>query len=337
MAAQSTLRWQQAEVVETTDAADGVRRIVLAPERPRPAAPGSHLDVEVSHEGRTLRRSYSIVRSEDEGRRWTISVQLATSSRGGSRAMHALAEGARVRVSDPLQNFPLGVGASRYLLVAGGIGVTALAAMATALRRRGADYTLVLVGRSRSVMAYLDDLTAEHGDRLQLHVDDEGTGLDVGALVGEVAGSELGTDTELYMCGPIRLMDAVRREWAGHRLPMPNLRFETFGNSGAWAPEKFSVSIPSLGREVVVDEDASMLEALEAAGVEVMWDCRKGECGLCTVRVLACDGRIDHRDVFLSDEQKRRDTSLCSCVSRVAAGDQQASSAGCRTVVIDAP
>jgi ferredoxin len=139
------------------------------------------------------------------------------------------------------------------------------------------------------------------------------------------------------MCGPIRLMDAVRREWAGHGLPMPNLRFETFGNSGAWAPEKFRVSIPSLDREVVVDEDASMLEALEAAGVDVMWDCRKGECGLCTVRVLECDGRIDHRDVFLSDEQKQRDTSLCSCVSRVAAGDQQTASDGCRTLVIDAP
>ena len=152
-----------------------------------------------------------------------------------------------------------------------------------------------------------------------------------------MASSERATDTELYMCGPIRLMDAVRREWVGHGLPVPNLRFETFGNSGAWAPERFRVSIPSLGREVVVDEDASMLEALEDAGVEVMWDCRKGECGLCTVRVLGCDGQIDHRDVFLSDEQKKGDTSLCSCVSRVATGDQQAASAGSRTLVIDAP
>ena len=181
MAAQSTLRWQQADVVETSDVADGVRRIVIAPEHPRPAAPGSHVDVEVSHQGRTIRRSYSVVRSEDEGRRWTISVQLAPASRGGSRAMHALVEGAQLRVSDPLQNFPLGVGASRYVLVAGGIGITALVAMATALRRRGVDYTLVLVGRSRTVMAYLDDLAAEHGDRVRVHVDDEGTGLDVSA------------------------------------------------------------------------------------------------------------------------------------------------------------
>jgi ferredoxin-NADP reductase len=337
MAAQSTLRWQQAEVVESTDVADDVRRIVIRPENPRPAAPGSHLDVELSHAGRTIRRSYSVVRSEHEGRHWTISVQLAPASRGGSRAMHALEKGARLRVSDPLQNFPLGVGASRYVLVAGGIGVTALVAMATALRRRGADYSLVLVGRSRTVMAYLDDLVAEHGDRVHVHVDDEGTGLEVGELVGEIARSDVAGDTELYMCGPIRLMDALRREWAAQGLPGPNLRFETFGNSGAWAPEEFRVSIPALERTVSVGEDVSLLDALEDAGVEVMWDCRKGECGLCTVRVLSCDGEIDHRDVFLSDEQKGADTSLCACVSRVAAGDGTPTPARTRTLTIDLP
>lgn len=337
MAANSTLRWQEAEVVEATDIADGVRRIVLRPDRPRPAAPGAHVDVEVSHEGRTLRRSYSVVRSESAGTRWTISVQLAPASRGGSRTMHRLESGDRLRVSDPLQNFPLGVGAARYVLVAGGIGVTALVAMATALRLRGADYSFVLVGRSREVMAYVDDLAAEHGDRLEVHVDDERTGLDVGMLVDAVSRCNQSTNTELYLCGPIRLMDAVRRAWAERTLPGPNLRFETFGNSGAWAPEPFRVSVPALGLEVMVGEDESMLDALESAGAEVMWDCRKGECGLCVVRVQDCDGRIDHRDVFLSDAQKEQDRSICTCVSRVATGDAAGVSEGSRTLAIGLP
>ncbi|MEO7351054.1 MAG: PDR/VanB family oxidoreductase [Marmoricola sp.] len=337
MAAQSKLRWQPAEVLETSDVADGVRRIVIRPRKAQPAAPGSHLDVEVTQAGRTIRRSYSVVRSEDEGRRQTISVQLAPTSRGGSRAMHALREGDSLRVSYPLLNFPLGVGAARYVLVAGGIGITALVAMASALRRRGADYAVVLVGRSRGVMAYLDDLVEEHGDRLEVHVDDEGTPLDVRALVGEVSRSDHAATTELYMCGPIRLMDALRREWTRHELPGPNLRFETFGNSGAWAPEPFRVRIPALDREVTVGEEVSMLDALENAGVEVMWDCRKGECGLCVVRVLGCDGQIDHRDVFLSDEQKEQDGSLCACVSRVATGDRTLAQAGLRTLTIDVP
>ena len=201
--------------------------------------------------------------------------------------MHALAEGARLRVSDPLQNFPLGVGAARYVLVAGGIGVTALVAMATALRRRGADYSLVLVGRSRSVMAYLDDLTAEHGDRVRLHVDDEGTGLDVGGLVDDVASSDA--------CGRHRAVHVWPDPADGRRPPRVGrpraARRPTCASrpSATAAPGlRSSSASPSraLDREVVVGEDVSMLDALEDAGVEVMWDCRKGECGLCTVRVL---------------------------------------------------
>ena len=251
--------------------------------------------------------------------------------------MHALRAGDSLRVSYPLQNFPLGVGAARYVLVAGGIGITALVAMAAALRRRGDDYSLVLVGRSRQVLPYVDELTTDHGDRLALHVDDEGTGLDVGSLVEQVATSDQAAETELYVCGPIRLMDAVRREWSARGLPGPNLRFETFGNSGAWAPEAFRVRIPALEREVTVGADVSMLDALEDAGVEVMWDCRKGECGLCAVRVLDCDGHVDHRDVFLSDEQKASTTALCACVSRVASGDAPQERSGSRTLTIDLP
>jgi ferredoxin-NADP reductase len=305
MAAQSTLSWQTGEIVEAADAAEGIRRLVIRPDRPVVAPPGSHVDVEVNG----LRRSYSVVRSGDA--QWTLSVHLAAASRGGSQAMHALHIGDRLRISDPLQNFPLGVGATRYVLLAGGIGITALLAMGATLKRRGEDYSFVYVGRSRRAMAWLRELEQEHGERLRVHVDDEGSGLDVGALLSDVH-----AETELYMCGPIRLMDAVRREWAQRGLPPASLRFETFGNSGAWAAEEFTVSIPSDGRTITVPKNLSMLEALEQAGVEVMWDCRKGECGLCTVRVHEYAGRIDHRDVFLGEGQKT--SRVCLCVSRVA-------------------
>ena len=126
--------------------------------------------------------------------------------------------------------------------------------------------------------------------------------------------------TELYMCGPIRLMDAVRRSWIERGLRMPNLRFETFGNSGWHDPQEFTVSIPRLGLEAVVRRDETMLEALEAAGADMMYDCRKGECGLCEVRVLDLAGELDHRDVFYSERQKDATGKMCCCVSRAVAG-----------------
>ncbi|WP_222936510.1 PDR/VanB family oxidoreductase [Streptomonospora sp. PA3] len=317
---QTQTRWQRARVAEVGDAARGIRRIVVEPEHPQHAAPGTHIDVETGTGTGTPRvRSYSVVRSEDRGRRLTLSVQLSPASRGGSAAMHRLRAGDELAVTGPLQNFPLAVGADRYVLVAGGIGVTALVAMAAALRRRGADYELVLAGRSRAVMAYLDELVAEHGDRVRVHVDDEGTPLAVDDLVAGIARAPAAAATELYMCGPIGLMDAVSRSWAAHGLPATNLRFETFGSSGRHPAEEFRVHLPRLNREITVAADTTILDALEAAGVDTLSDCRKGECGLCLAKVVDSRGTIDHRDVFLSESQKERSTSLCLCVSRAVA------------------
>src|SRR5436305_918633 len=151
-----------------------------------------------------------------------------------------------------------------------------------------------------------------HGDRLELRVDDEGTRLDVAELVDSCA-----PGTEMYVCGPIPMLDALRRAWAASGRPRSGLRFETFGSSSRFAPEPFRVRIPRIGLETTVPHDVSMLEALECAGADVMFDCRRGECGLCDVKVLDVHGAIDHRDVFFSEAQHQRRDRLCTCVSRV--------------------
>jgi len=211
----------------------------------------------------------------------------------------------------------MGVGAPRYVLLAGGIGITALVEMGRVLHSLRADYTFVYVGRGRDRMAYPDELAGLHGDRLVVHVDDEGDPLDVSGLVASLAADPAGCATELYMCGPIRLMDAVRRAWEGAGLPPANLRYETFGNSGWFQPQDFVVRIPRLGIETSVGANETMLEALARAGADLMYDFRKGECGLCLVDIDHVDGTVDHRDVFLSTGQKATDRTLCACVSRV--------------------
>ncbi|MCM3687623.1 PDR/VanB family oxidoreductase [Kocuria rosea] len=325
--------WQNAVVDSVEEVAAGIRRIVLRPELPRPAKPGEHVDVRVLIHGEQAVRSYSVVDATDDGGRLAISVFRTPASRGGSVFMHGLVPGQVLEITQPLQNFPLRVGAPSYVLLAGGIGITAIAGMAALLRRLGADYRLVYVARSRAAMAYAEELAALHGERLQAHVDDEGTSLDVGALLAGVP-----RDAELYMCGPIRLMDAVRRGWAERRLDPTNLRYETFGNSGWFEAEPFVVRVPRLGVETVVGSDESMLEALERECVDMMSDCRRGECGLCQVKVLDLHGTVDHRDVFYSDRQKAPNTRMCCCVSRAvsgAAGDAGSRSAA--VVTVDVP
>lgn len=318
MGATNTEVWQFATVVATRAVADDVQRIELEPDRPVKADPGSHIDVRVQIGEVSDKRSYSIVESKDDGRTLVISVQQAPASRGGSTYMHTLKAGDRIEITQPLQNFPLRIGAPKYILLAGGIGVTAIAAMASALRRVGANYHLVYAARSSNVMAYRAELLEEHGDRVTIHLDDEDGLLDIEALIKEADGT-----TELYMCGPIRLMDAVRRSWDVAGRSLPNLRYETFGNSGWFEPETFDVLIPRLDVRVTVGPDVSMLEALEGAGVDMMFDCRRGECGLCEVRVVDLDGAIDHRDVFYSQRQKDEAVKMCCCVSRaVSRADQ---------------
>jgi vanillate monooxygenase ferredoxin subunit len=318
MAATNSEVWQRAVVVAATAIADEIQRIEIETSLPAKADPGSHIDVMVVAAGQREKRSYSIVDASPDGRYLTISVFRAPASRGGSVFMHTLRPGDTIEITQPLQNFPLRVGAETYVLLAGGIGITAIANMAAALRTLKVDYRLVYAGRSRSAMAYLDELVALHGDRIAVHVDDEGSSLQVADLIAATT-----ADTELYMCGPIRLMDAVRRSWATAGRDVPSLRYETFGNSGWFDPEEFTVTIPRLNVEVAVPPGQSMLEALEAAGVDMMFDCRKGECGLCEVRVLELDGVIDHRDVFYSERQQHAAQKMCCCVSRTvtAPGD----------------
>lgn len=337
MAADTQPRWSTGEVVETDLIADGIRRITIARPPTVRAQPGTHLDVQVRLADRTDTRSYSIVSSNDDGSRITLSVLLTPTTRGGSRFMHDLQVGDTLPTTQPLQNFPLRIGATRYVLVAGGIGITAMVAMAAVLRSLRADYTFVYVARSRSAAAYLGELQALHGDRLVVHLDDEGDPLDVPALVAGVAGGRHATSTELYMCGPIRLMDAIRRQWVAADLPIYHLRYETFGNSGWFEPEQFVVRIPRLGLEATVGTHTTILEALTDAGADMMFDCRKGECGLCAVTVLDVEGVIDHRDVFFSERQHGQNTQLCTCVSRAASCPRPGVRGSSPVLTIDIP
>ncbi|TDS86386.1 PDR/VanB family oxidoreductase [Nesterenkonia aurantiaca] len=309
------LHWQRAVVTSRRAAAAEIAEIILSGERPLFTEPGAHIDVRIAARagGPGLVRSYSVVEGAADGSWVKVGVRRSPTSRGGSRFMHALEVGDSLEITSPVQNFPLRVGAPRYVLLAGGVGITAIHSMARVLKRLGADYQLVFVGRSRPAMAFLDELREEHGPRLRLSVDDEGDVLDVQELLGQVDGS-----TEFYMCGPIRLMDAVRRAWIERELPLPNLRYETFGNSGWFDPEEFELHIRGSERHTVVSPDESILEALERVGVEAMYDCRKGECGLCVVKAEQLNGVIDHRDVFFNEAEKSADTKLCVCVSRVA-------------------
>ena len=273
-------------------------------------AVGSHVNVGVLIDGRPETRSYSLVgeRSPDGYR---IAVRRAPDSRGGSRYMWSLEQGARIEVSSPASLFEIDWTRKSCCLIAGGIGITPIVAIAGALMRRNAGVKLHYAVSSRREAAYLDELAELLGDRLIVHASDEGNRIDLDDTFGR-----LPEDSQAIICGPMRLLEAARRSWASVGRPPADLRYETFGSSGLLPTESFRVRIDRSGREIVVGENKSMLAALNEAGFEVMSDCQRGECGVCAIDVVAVDGRIDHRDVFFSEHEKAANGKICPCVSR---------------------
>jgi vanillate O-demethylase ferredoxin subunit len=113
------------------------------------------------------------------------------------------------------------------------------------------------------------------------------------------------------------MLDAARAAWEHSGRPAADMRYETFGSSGRFAPQPFRVRIPRHALDITVPADCSLLDALEQAGVQTLSDCKRGECGLCAIDVVAVNGQVDHRDVYLSEHEKLENKRICACVSRV--------------------
>lgn len=319
----ATQDWVQARVHALRDVTPTVREFTLAPSGGAlPQEPGSHLQVQIDvgqsafmAGGRLHTRSYSLIGAPGGGASeefYRIAVKRLDAGRGGSRAMWQLAVGDSLYISSPQNHFPLDLTAPAYCLVAAGVGVTPLLGMAQLLAKRGAQVQMAYAARSDDELAYLAPLQQCLGGRLQTYVSEHGQRIDLHELSRQVP-----PDSQLYFCGPSSMLTDARLAWGSAGRDMSDFRYETFGSSGRFAPQAFRVMVPRHGLDIIVDQDTGLLDALELNGIQTLSDCRRGECGLCAMDVLQLTGEIDHRDVFLSDEEKTANHKICVCVSRV--------------------
>ncbi|MFF4799107.1 PDR/VanB family oxidoreductase [Streptomyces sp. NPDC001351] len=299
-------------VAARTLAADGVVCLTLRrPDGgPLPSwTPGAHIDVLLDGDDGELIRQYSLCGRPAERAAWQIAVLREPQGRGGSAYVHdQLREGATVRVRGPRNNFPLRP-AARQLFIAGGVGITPILPMVEAAEAAGADWRLLYGGRTRASMAFLDRLAA-HGDRVLIRPQDEYGLLDLAAHLGEPR-----EDTLVHACGPEPLLRAVQELCASW--PPGTLGVERFAPTRTTAPGPtgtFELELARSGLTLTVPPDRSVLEIVEAAGVMVDSSCREGTCGTCETEVL--DGRPDHRDSLLTEDERATGDTMLICVSR---------------------
>jgi ferredoxin-NADP reductase len=305
--------WIDAEIASIRDLTPTIREFTITLGQFAAPPPGSHIKVRIGPNGLDDQRSYSVVDHDDSSLR--IAVKRQPESRGGSAHMWSLQPGARLPVAHPECDFPLTYGTPHYLLIAAGVGITPILRMARELARTGASLKMLYAARNAQEFAYASELESLLGDRLILL--DSSLGQTI-AIEEEIA--LLPAGSEVYMCGPIGLMQSVSLAWEATGRSPAQLRFETFGSSGRFAASRFTVKIPRLSREIEVAENQTMLEALCSAGVDMISECRRGECGLCAIDILETDGEVDHRDVFFSAREHGANRKMCTCVSRISGG-----------------
>jgi ferredoxin len=183
-------------------------------------------------------------------------------------------------------------------------GITPIIGIAIALRKRNARVRLIYAAQTPAELAFSAELDEHLGCHWQRAVSSAGTRLDLRREL-----SSLSSDGEAYICGPARPLRAARAVWRDLDRPPENLRFETFATSGNREPQPFTVNLPHLGVEIRVLENESIGDASRRSNVGVLFDCLRGECGLCALPVLALKGEIDHRDVFLSEAERKDGSS----------------------------
>jgi ferredoxin-NADP reductase len=286
-------------------------RFVHREGRPLPSfSGGAHTVVEMEDNGIRRRNPYSLMGDPADTSGYSISVRRDDAGRGGSLFMHReVRPGMEMTISNPVNLFPLDLRARKHLFIAGGIGITPFIAMMAQAHRLGQRFELHFAARSRALGAYMDEISQRYGDRVQLHLDDEGSQIDLERLLAK---QPLGT--HLYVCGPKPMLSWVIRTAADMGWPDGVIHHEEF-----LAPpvgQIFDVELAASGRRITVGTHQSLLEAIEAAGVDAPYLCRGGACGQCETNVLSCDGHIAHNDHWLSDEEKASGTKIMPCVSR---------------------
>ncbi|WP_375388638.1 PDR/VanB family oxidoreductase [uncultured Amnibacterium sp.] len=270
-------------------------------------APGAHIDLLLPDAGA---RQYSLCGAEADRTLLRVGVLREVDGRGGSVWIHdVLAVGDEIVVRGPRNAFQLEEHPS-YVFVAGGIGITPILTMIRHVSQSGLPWVLHYGGRTRTSMAFVDELQTLRGGRVELYPRDETARMPLSRILGAPS------DTAgVYACGPAPLLSAVtgfRDSW-----PSAAIRIERFEPADAIdtsGDRPIEVSLAMSGIDLEVAADETILEAVEKHGVAVLSSCRVGTCGTCETPVL--QGEPEHRDSVLDDEERASNECIMICVSR---------------------
>ena len=269
---------------------------------------GAHIDFDLGEAGT---RSYSLIDFTPPGKApdaYRVAVKREDEGLGGSRTMHSFAVDDAVLTTLPINDFHLHDSDAPALLIAGGIGVTPIISFAAELTFRDGQFAFHYATRSVELCPFREQLETHFGDNLTLWFDDKQM-IDLDALINNAS-----PDTHVYCCGPKGMIEAVRERAEAAGFAKEQVHFELFTSPAMHAGDQsFEVEIAD-GRVFTIPADKTIIEILEENDVDVMYDCARGDCGICQTDVIS--GTPEHRDVVLSDAERESGKIMQICVGR---------------------
>ncbi len=273
---------------------------------------GAHIDV---HVGSGLVRQYSLTHAPRPDGRYRIAVKREDKGRGGSKSVHEqFSVGSEIKIGIPRNHFPMSDHYRKVQLIAGGIGITPLLAMAQTLAAQGIDFDFHVCARNQEQLPFANELQqAGYRSQVQTHLDD-------GDQAQQLSAQSIPTYSKgqgLYLCGPQAFMNHVIGLAESRGWPLEAIHTESFvtgavemGNNRA-----FTVELSRSNKTLEIPAEKSLLTVLQENRIEAHGVCTQGLCGACRCKVI--QGEVEHRDVVLS-EREHQQGIMTPCVSRAA-------------------
>lgn len=288
-----------------------VKKFKLAPakgnELPRFSG-GSHISTYLHTTNGLVVRQYSLTSHPDKTSHYEIAVRLSEASRGGSRFWHhAMKVGDSLQISYPKNHFPLSFKAKHHGFYAAGIGITPFLSMMHELMTRGLSFELHYASKSKGNCSFYEYLTQHYSSHCQFYFSKENHRMATSSLENHPIG------THVYFCGPETFIEHFTKAARDLGYPKKSAHQERFSPPQLKRVTPFKVTLKN-GNEIWVDKKQTLLEALLQHGMNVPYSCRVGRCGTCELPVA--EGEIDHYDSYLTEEQRKSQNCILTCVSR---------------------
>lgn len=307
-----TLRMRVVETIAASPSTKVLRlRAVDGGILPRYEA-GSHIEVLVTlTDGEQAWNAYSLIGNPGDRSTYEIAVKREDRGRGGSRHLHeAVSTGMELEVRRPRNGFALDLNANSHLLIAGGIGITPIYSLSSQLSRLKIRHRVIYCVRDLEDAPLLDLLSKSEFAEVECHAD------------GGLAQSYYDFDTllrdpverqRIYVCGPQSFIRTISRLCERYRWHNRVVRSESFGGVRDAPHATLTVHLAKRRKTIIVQQPESIVDSMLRHGLDPTYGCKRGDCGICAVSVTK--GVPLHRDMFLSDEEKKSEKYMCTCVS----------------------